>query len=71
MTLELFSHASRVAHDRPVGLSAAHEFQPEVVFLDIGLPGMNGHEVARRFRADPASASSIAVLLAKLAARRA
>ena len=34
---------------------AAKEFQPEVVFMDIGLPGMSGYDVARRLRALPGS----------------
>jgi CheY-like chemotaxis protein len=34
-------------------LPAALEFRPEVVLLDIGLPGMNGYEVARALRAEP------------------
>jgi len=43
----------RLAHDGPGALSAAREFCPSVVLLDIGLPGMDGYEVARRLRADP------------------
>jgi PAS domain S-box-containing protein len=43
-------HATRVAHDGTQALRMADEFQPEVVLLDIGLPGMNGYEVARRLR---------------------
>ena len=35
------------------GLTAAAEFQPEVVVLDIGLPRMDGYEVARRLRRQP------------------
>jgi PAS domain S-box-containing protein len=42
----------RVAYDGPSALSAAHDFHPEVVFLDIGLPGMSGYEVARCLRTD-------------------
>lgn len=43
----------RVAHDGPSALAVAEEFRPEVVLLDIGLPGMDGHEVARRLRGRP------------------
>ena len=63
MMIEHFGHACRVAHDGPAGLSVAREFQPEVVFLDIGLPVMNGYEVAKRFRADPAIAGAVLVAL--------
>jgi PAS domain S-box-containing protein len=53
MLLELLGHETRVANDGPGALRAAEEFGPEVVFLDIGLPGMDGYEVARRLRLDP------------------
>ncbi|QDV36880.1 Aerobic respiration control sensor protein ArcB [Tautonia plasticadhaerens] len=43
----------RVAHDGPAGLEAAEAFRPEVALLDIGLPGMSGHEVARTLRGQP------------------
>jgi DNA-binding response OmpR family regulator len=39
-----------VAHDGPQGYRAAQEFQPELAFLDIGLPGMSGHDLARAIR---------------------
>ena len=43
-------HEIRTAHSGPEALDAARPFNPEVVFLDIGLPGMNGYEVAKRLR---------------------
>jgi PAS domain S-box-containing protein len=48
--LRLLGHTTRVAHDGPQGYRLAQEFVPDLVFLDIGLPGMNGHEVARAIR---------------------
>jgi DNA-binding response OmpR family regulator len=50
MLLELEGHEVTVAHDGRAGLKMAAEFDPEVVLLDIGLPGMDGYEIARRLR---------------------
>ncbi len=44
-------HAVEVAHDGPAALAAAGDFGPEVALLDIGLPVMDGYELARRLRA--------------------
>jgi signal transduction histidine kinase/DNA-binding response OmpR family regulator len=51
--ISLFGHEVRIAHDGPTGLQVIRDFDPDVVLLDIGLPGMNGHEVARRIRGEP------------------
>ena len=48
--LELSSHSVRLALDGEEALAAAAEFRPDVAFLDIGMPKMNGYEVARRIR---------------------
>jgi two-component system, sensor histidine kinase len=48
----------RVEHDGPAALAAAHEFCPEIAFLDIGLPKLNGFDLARRLRGLPATAAS-------------
>jgi CheY-like chemotaxis protein len=48
--LNLDGHTTRVVHDGESALSAATEFLPDAVFLDIGMPGMNGYETARRLR---------------------
>jgi CheY-like chemotaxis protein len=48
--LEVLGHTTAVAHDGMQGLEAAREFVPDLVFLDIGLPGMSGYEVARAIR---------------------
>jgi CheY-like chemotaxis protein len=48
--LEILGHTTMVAHDGLQGLDAAREFVPDLVLLDIGLPGMSGHEVAREIR---------------------
>ena len=43
----------KIAHDGKSGISLARIFQPEVVLLDIGLPGMNGYDVVDAFRQLP------------------
>jgi PAS domain S-box-containing protein len=48
--LRLLGHSTRIAHDGPQGYRMAQEFRPDLVFLDIGLPGMSGHDVARAVR---------------------
>jgi two-component system CheB/CheR fusion protein len=50
--LEFSEHEVEVAHNGPAGLAKARARKPEVVLCDIGLPGMDGYEVARAFRAD-------------------
>ena len=51
--LRMAGHEVLVANDGPSALEAAREHPPEVVLLDLGLPGMDGLEVARRLRAEP------------------
>ena len=46
-------YIAEVAYNGPDGIAKAQVFQPEILLCDIGLPGMNGYEVARAFRADP------------------
>ena len=50
MLLELDGHEVEVAHDGDAGLKRLAEIKPEVALLDIGLPGMDGYELARRIR---------------------
>jgi len=45
-------HNVFLAHDGPAALEAAAAFRPEIVLLDIGLPGMDGYEVTRRLRTE-------------------
>jgi signal transduction histidine kinase len=45
-------YAVEIAHDGAGGLKAAHDFKPDILLLDIGLPGMNGYELGRRLRTD-------------------
>jgi len=46
-------HVSRVAHDGASAITLATQFDPDVIFLDIGLPVMNGYTVARTLRERP------------------
>ncbi len=50
--LEISGHATWLAHTGQDALSVAAEQRPDVLLLDIGLPGIDGYEVARRIRAD-------------------
>ena len=50
MVLGMMGHETRTAHDGEAALATAESFHPEVVLLDIGLPKMNGYEVAQRIR---------------------
>jgi two-component system CheB/CheR fusion protein len=49
--LELIGHSVTLAHDGPGAIAAAAAASPELVLLDIGLPGMDGYAVAERLRA--------------------
>jgi CheY-like chemotaxis protein len=48
-----WGHEVAVARDGPSALALAEKFAPETALVDIGLPGMDGHELARRFREQP------------------
>jgi len=50
--LALDGHEVRMAHSGPEALAVAAAFRPEAVVLDLGLPGLDGYEVARRLRQD-------------------
>jgi signal transduction histidine kinase/CheY-like chemotaxis protein len=51
LLLKSLGHQTSVAHDGYAALAMAAEFRPDVVLLDIGMPGLDGYEVARRLRA--------------------
>jgi two-component system, chemotaxis family, CheB/CheR fusion protein len=55
MLLRLDGHEVAIAYSAPETFEAVQRTRPEAVFLDIGLPQMDGYEIARRLRADPAS----------------
>jgi two-component system CheB/CheR fusion protein len=51
--VRMIGHEVETAHSGPAALNIAEAFHPDVVLLDIGMPGMNGYEVARALRARP------------------
>jgi CheY-like chemotaxis protein len=53
MLLEAHGHEVRTANDGIAAVKVAAEFLPDVALLDIGLPGLNGYEVAKRIRQHP------------------
>ena len=53
MLLENDGHNVRVAHDGVSGLALAREYRPEYLLLDIGLPRLNGYDIAASVRGDP------------------
>jgi len=63
MILKVWGHTVRLSHDGPAALEEARRFQPEVVLMDIGLPGMSGLEVARQLRQQPEFAQTLLVAM--------
>ena len=53
----------QVAHDGPSALALLDSFEPELVLLDIGMPGMDGYQVAARVRALPSQRHTVLIAL--------
>lgn len=63
MLLEALGHEVRTEHDGPRALASLDDFKPDVVVLDIGLPGMNGFDVAREMRKRAATKDALLLAL--------
>ena len=63
MMLQLLGHATRCIYDPRLSCGAATEFAPDIAFLDLGMPGLDGCEVARALRAQPDGARLTLVAL--------
>jgi CheY-like chemotaxis protein len=62
----MHQHETAFAHNGPDALKALAEFRPQLAFVDIGLPGLNGYEVARRVRAREKGRNEPPVILVAL-----
>jgi len=63
MLLGFSGHEVEVAYDGPEGIEKALDFRPEVILCDIGLPDMDGYDVARTLRSDPRTRDAFLVAL--------
>jgi CheY-like chemotaxis protein len=63
MLLQMWGHEVVFAYDGPSALETAEQWQPEAVFLDIGLPGMDGYEVAERLRELPHAKGAVLIAI--------
>ena len=63
MILEIGGHSVETSYDGPSAVARAAIFAPHVVFLDLGMPGMDGFETARRIRALPQGAAMTLIAL--------
>jgi CheY-like chemotaxis protein len=53
MMIDIDGHVTRIATDGLAAIEAMNTFRPDIVFLDIGMPGMNGYETAEAIRRTP------------------
>lgn len=63
MLLEMYGHTVSVEHSAESALASARALAPNALLLDIGLPGMDGFELARKIRASPATANALLVAM--------
>lgn len=63
MVLEMSNHQTRTVHNGSLVQAAALEFAPDVILLDIGLPGMSGYDVAAQLRREPRFARTLLIAI--------
>ncbi|HYD17726.1 MAG TPA: response regulator [Patescibacteria group bacterium] len=63
MLLANDGHEVRTSSNGPAGITLAHDFMPQVILCDIGLPGIDGYQVVQRLRADPKLANIYVIAL--------
>jgi PAS domain S-box-containing protein len=63
MLLRAYGHVTHVVHDGLQAVAGAERLHPDVILLDIGLPGLNGYEACRRIRAQPRGKDVVVVAL--------
>ncbi len=63
LLLQASGHDVRTAYDGPSALEVAFDFRPNLVLLDIGLPGIDGFEVAKRLRQEPDISNAVLVAM--------
>ena len=61
--LQYSGHEVQTAYDGPSAIEAARAHRPDVILLDIGLPGMSGHEIAARLRRDAVLKGSVIIAI--------
>jgi CheY-like chemotaxis protein len=61
--VSMLGHEVHTANDGATGLRKARETKPDVIFLDIGLPGLDGHGVTRSIRADPVTSKAKVIVM--------
>lgn len=63
LLLQMQGHQVTCAHDGPTALQLAEQIRPDIVFLDIGMPGMDGYQVGRLLRSQPATEATVLVAM--------
>jgi len=66
LLVRMHGHETALAHNGPDALKVIARFRPELAFVDIGLPGLNGYELARRVRANEIDGPGRAMMLVAL-----